>query len=130
MITFSRCGPYRAPPGGKNDRCQIGSASPDIIRNSAETLAGRIGYLQLTPFTLRKVDDLQQLWLRGGFPLSYLAATDSASATWRRHFITTYIQRDLGLLGLQTDVQIMDRFGVCRRRPGETCSMQKALPGR
>jgi len=88
----------------------LGSASPDIIRNSAETLAGRIGYLQLTPFTLREVDDLQQLWLRGGFPLSYLAATDKASATWRRHFITTYIQRDLGLLGLQTDVQIMDRF--------------------
>ncbi|MFT4024795.1 MAG: ATP-binding protein [Flavihumibacter sp.] len=88
----------------------LGSASPDIMRNSAETLAGRIGYLQLTPFTLREVDDLQQLWLRGGFPLSYLAATDKASATWRRHFITTYIQRDLGLLGLQTDVQVMDRF--------------------
>ncbi len=88
----------------------LGSASPDIMRNSAETLAGRIGYLQLTPFTLAEVNDLQQLWLRGGFPLSYLVATDKASATWRRSFITTYIQRDLGLLGLQTDVQVMDRF--------------------
>lgn len=88
----------------------LGSASPDIMRNSADTLAGRIGYLELTPFTLAEVDDMQTLWLRGGFPLSYLAATDRASALWRRNFIATYIQRDLGLLGLQTDVQIMDRF--------------------
>ncbi len=88
----------------------LGSASPDIIRNSSDTLAGRIGYLQLTPFTLMEVDDLQQLWLRGGFPLSYLAYSERAGILWRRNFITTYIQRDLGLLGLQTDVQIMDRF--------------------
>jgi predicted AAA+ superfamily ATPase len=88
----------------------LGSASPDIMRNSADTLAGRIGYLELTPFTLAEVDDMQTLWLRGGFPLSYLAATDRASVLWRRNFIATYIQRDLGLLGLQTDVQIMDRF--------------------
>lgn len=88
----------------------LGSASPDIIRNSADTLAGRIGYLELAPFTLSEVGDLQKLWLRGGFPLSYLAATDRESALWRRNFISTYIQRDLGLLGLQTDVQVMERF--------------------
>lgn len=88
----------------------LGSASPDIIRNSADTLAGRIGYLQLNPFTLAEVKDEKKLWLRGGFPLSYLAPSDRASALWRRNFILTYIQRDLGLLGLQTDVQIMDRF--------------------
>ncbi|HET8572389.1 MAG TPA: ATP-binding protein [Edaphocola sp.] len=88
----------------------LGSASPDIIRNSADTLAGRIGYLQLTPFTLTEVEDVRKLWLRGGFPLSYLATSGRASALWRRNFIMTYIQRDLGLLGLRTDVQIMDRF--------------------
>ena len=88
----------------------LGSASPDIIRGSSETLAGRIGYLQLTPFTLTEVDNIQELWLRGGFPLSYLAASGRASELWRRNFINTYIQRDLGLLGLQTDVQVMERF--------------------
>ncbi|MBX3242687.1 MAG: ATP-binding protein [Chitinophagaceae bacterium] len=88
----------------------LGSASPDMFRNSADTLAGRIGYLELTPFTLAEVDDRKALWLRGGFPLSYLASSDRASILWRRNFIITYIQRDLGLLGLQTDVQVMDRF--------------------
>lgn len=88
----------------------LGSASPDIIRNSADTLAGRIGYLELTPFTLAEVEDMKALWLRGGFPLSYLASSDRTSTLWRRNFIATYIQRDLGLLGLQTDVQVMNRF--------------------
>ena len=88
----------------------LGSASPDIIRNSSESLAGRIGYLELTPFSLSEVEDGQKLWLRGGFPNSYLASTDRASSLWRANFIATYIQRDLGLLGLQTNLQTMDRF--------------------
>jgi predicted AAA+ superfamily ATPase len=88
----------------------LGSASPHIIRNSADTLAGRIGYLELTPFTLMEAVNEQQLWLRGGFPLSYLAVSDRASSTWRRNFVQTYIQRDLGLLGLNTDMVVMDRF--------------------
>ena len=88
----------------------LGSASPEVIRGSSETLAGRVGYLQLTPFTLQEVDNLQQLWLRGGFPSSFLAQSSKASNLWKRNFITTYIQRDLGLLGLQTEVQVMDRF--------------------
>jgi uncharacterized protein len=88
----------------------IGSASPDIIRDSSESLAGRIGYLELTPFSLAEVYSTSKLWIRGGFPLAYLADTDRISSLWRNNFISTYIQRDLGLLGLQTDVQIMDRF--------------------
>jgi predicted AAA+ superfamily ATPase len=88
----------------------IGSASPDIIRVSSESLAGRIGYLELTPFSLAEVDSTSKLWVRGGFPLAYLADTDRISSLWRNNFISTYIQRDLGLFGLQTDVQIMDRF--------------------
>lgn len=88
----------------------LGSASPDIINKSSETLAGRIGYLELTPFLLREVSSLDQLWLRGGFPLSFLANSDINSNLWRKNFIATYIQRDLGQLGLQTDVQVMERF--------------------
>lgn len=88
----------------------LGSASPDMIRGTSETLAGRIGYIELTPFTLKEADNLNMLWLRGGFPDSYLAATDKGSALWRRSFVQTYIHRDLGLLGLHTDVKLMERF--------------------
>lgn len=88
----------------------LGSASPNLIRGSSETLAGRIGYLELTPFTALEVDDLETLWVRGGYPLSYLALSAKASFLWRRQFIKTYIQRDLGLLGLNTDVAVMERF--------------------
>lgn len=88
----------------------LGSASPDLIRGSSETLAGRIGYLGLSPFNLNEVEDLKKLWVRGGFPDSYLAPSDKASKLWRRNFIQTYIQRDLGLLGLNTDIKLMERF--------------------
>lgn len=89
----------------------LGSASPDLIRNASDSLAGRIGYLQLPPFMLSEVDNnIQQLWLRGGFPLAYLATSQRASVLWRRNFIQTYITRDLGLLGLQADPQMMERF--------------------
>src|SRR3546814_11503138 len=89
----------------------LGSASPDLIRNASDSLAGRIGYLQLPPFMLSEVDNnIQQLWLRGGFPLAYLAISQGASVLWRRNFIQTYINRDLGLLGLQADPQMKERF--------------------
>lgn len=88
----------------------LGSASPDLIRGSSETLAGRIGYIELTPFTVQEVDDAQKLWVRGGFPDSYLAKDEKTSKLWRSNFILTYIQRDLGLLGLNTDPKLMERF--------------------
>lgn len=88
----------------------LGSATPEIIQNSAETLAGRIGYISLTPFVYTEVKEVETLWLRGGFPLSYLSDSDDSSAIWRQQFIITYIQRDLGLLGLETDTQTIDRF--------------------
>ena len=56
------------------------------------------------------MDDLGRLWVRGGYPLSYLAPSAKAGILWRRQFIKTYIQRDLGLLGLNTDVAVMERF--------------------
>ncbi len=89
----------------------LGSASPDIIRGSSETLAGRIGYLQLTPFLLSEVEyDIEGLWVKGGFPESYLTKSEKNSNLWRANFIQTYIQRDLGMLGLQTNVRLMERF--------------------
>jgi uncharacterized protein len=90
----------------------LGSASPDLIRKSADSLAGRIAYLELTPFHLGEIeeDEMDKLWIRGGFPLSYLANSERASRLWRENFIKTYIERDLGLLGLNTDPYLVERF--------------------
>ncbi|RZS95839.1 ATP-binding protein [Cecembia calidifontis] len=90
----------------------LGSASPDLIRKSADSLAGRIAYLELTPFHLGEVeaDEIDKLWIRGGFPLSYLANSERGSRLWRENFIKTYIERDLGLLGLNTDPFLVERF--------------------
>jgi uncharacterized protein len=81
----------------------LGSASPELIRDSSESLAGRIYYKELTPFhsyELGEQFDLQQLLLRGGFPNSLLAKTDKSSFRWRESFVQTYVERDLPLLGL------------------------------
>lgn len=90
----------------------LGSASPDLIRKSADSLAGRIAYLELSPFHLGEVaqDQMETLWIRGGFPLSFLASSERASRLWRENFIKTYIERDLGLLGLNTDPYLVERF--------------------
>ncbi len=84
----------------------LGSASPELIRRSSDSLAGRIGYIELTPFHLKEVENQERLWLRGGFPLSYLAKSDKASLIWRSNFIQTYLERDLALLGLDTDYKL------------------------
>jgi predicted AAA+ superfamily ATPase len=81
-----------------------GSASPELIRDSSESLAGRIAYKELTPFNYieictHKYSDLH--WFRGGFPPSFLAPSDRISISWINNFIQTYIERDLPLLGLQ-----------------------------
>lgn len=90
----------------------LGSASPDLIRKSADSLAGRIGYLELTPFYLGEIDldELQKLWIRGGFPLSFLAKTERESQIWRQNFIKTYLERDLAQIGLSTDPRLVERF--------------------
>jgi uncharacterized protein len=90
----------------------LGSASPDLIRKSADSLAGRIGYLKLTPFYLGEIDsdELQKLWIRGGFPLSFLAKTERESQLWRQNFIKTYLERDLAQIGLSTDPRLVERF--------------------
>ncbi len=73
----------------------LGSASPSLIRGTSESLAGRIAYQELLPFTLGEVADTARLWLRGGFPDSYLASSEELSATWRRNFLRTFIERDI-----------------------------------
>lgn len=90
----------------------LGSASPDLIRNSAETLAGRVVYLELSPLTPAEVGDLElrQLWLKGGFPDSFLAGSDEESFTWREAFISTYLERDIPQLGIRIPAAQLRRF--------------------
>ena len=79
----------------------LGSASRDLIRQSSETLAGRIRYLELTPFhsgEVSKKEGLGRHWLRGGFPLSWLASDDEASFEWRLDFIRDFLERDIPML--------------------------------
>lgn len=79
----------------------LGSASYELLKQSGESLAGRIAFLELTPFRFDEVghEKIDQLWLRGGFPDSFLAPTESISAEWRRSFIDTYLTRDLSMHG-------------------------------
>lgn len=89
----------------------LGSASRDLIRQSSETLAGRIAYLELTPFSFAEVGgDLHQLWMRGGFPPAYLAQTEADSVTWRKHYISTFLERDIPNLGIQIPPASLRRF--------------------
>lgn len=90
----------------------LGSASPDLIRNASETLAGRVIYLELPPLTLAEAGtgNMQRLWLRGGFPDSFLAVTDADSFTWREAFISTYLERDIPQLGIRIPAAQLRRF--------------------
>lgn len=88
----------------------LGSASPDLLRQTSETLAGRVAFHELNGFGLREVDDLERLWLRGGFPLSYLARSAPASRRWRDGFIRTFLERDIPDLGSAVPSITLRRF--------------------
>lgn len=88
----------------------LGSASKDLIRQSSETLAGRIGYLELPPFSLFETKESDRLWLRGGFPRSYLAQTDDDSFLWRQNYIMTFLEKDIPNLGFRIAPQQLRRF--------------------
>jgi len=90
----------------------LGSASPEIIRNASETLAGRIEFIDLAGFDLSEVgsSNWQSLWLRGGFPRSFLAKSELDSLTWREGFIRTFLERDIPQLGIQIPATAMRRF--------------------
>jgi len=78
----------------------LGSASPDVVRGVSESLAGRVAFVDLRGFGVDEVGEehLQRLWIRGGFPRSFLASTDDSSERWRRDFVRTFLERDLALL--------------------------------
>lgn len=91
----------------------LGSASPDLIRDSSESLAGRIAYHELTPFTLDELPTeihLNEHWWRGGFPDSLFAPDDELSRIWRQQFIRSYLERDLPLLGLSADPVLIGKL--------------------
>jgi predicted AAA+ superfamily ATPase len=90
----------------------LGSASNTLLQQSTESLAGRVSYHELTPFTLDEVGqgDLSALWLRGGFPDSFLAGSDRESLTWREDFIRTYLERDIPSFGLRIPAETLRRF--------------------
>ncbi len=100
----------------------LGSASMNLLRQSSESLAGRISYVELVPLMLGEVMfqgtnsekqqsiKLERLWLQGGFPLSYLYTDKDVSMQWRKDFILTYMERDLPQFGFQVDTEIMERF--------------------
>ncbi len=90
----------------------LGSASRDLIRQGSETLAGRIAFVEVTPFSLAETgaDASDTLWLRGGFPLSFLAMSEEASWRWREAYIKTFLERDIPALGLQIPAATLRRF--------------------
>ncbi len=92
----------------------LGSASPALLRQSSESLAGRIVYHELKPFDLREVggspEVIHRLWTRGGYPESFLAESDAASLKWREAFIQTYLERDIPNLGLHVPAVTLRRF--------------------
>ena len=90
----------------------LGSASMDLLRQSGESLAGRISYLELEPFSLEEVgaEHVQSLWLRGGFPDSFLAPSEKKSSLWRKNFIKTYLERDIPQFGPRIPAETLRRF--------------------
>jgi len=93
----------------------LGSASIELLQQTAESLAGRIAYLELTPFTAVEIAKrgrkaVDRLWVRGGFPDSFLAAGDWASMEWRLAFIQTYLERDIPSLGPRVPAETLHRF--------------------
>ncbi|MFN0040054.1 MAG: ATP-binding protein [Burkholderiales bacterium] len=93
----------------------LGSASPDLSRQASESLAGRIVYHELSPFTMSEAaagtsESLATLWHRGGFPGSFLAPSNARSLAWREAFIDTHLQRDLPALGVRIPATALRRF--------------------
>lgn len=88
----------------------LGSASLELLRQSGESLAGRVAYVEMTPIDALEVDDDVALWVRGGFPESFTAMSDAASYRWRRDFIRTYLERDVPQLGPRIPAETLRRF--------------------
>jgi len=92
----------------------LGSASPDLVRGVSESLAGRVGFVDMSGFDLAEVgaDQLDTLWLRGGFPESFLSSSNDASFHWRQQFIRTFLTRDIPQLGITIPSEQLRRFWI------------------
>ena len=90
----------------------LGSASPTLVRGISESLAGRVGLVELAGFDLTEIgpESWRTLWLRGGFPRAWLAPHDRASAVWRRSFVQTFLERDIPQLGITVPAETLRRF--------------------
>jgi predicted AAA+ superfamily ATPase len=108
----------------------LGSASPDLLQQSSETQAGRISYLELTPFQLPELPEperaMQAHWERGGYPDSYLAADAESSLQWREDFITSYVERHLPQQGITATPIVLRRFcSMLAHQQGATLNLSK-----
>jgi predicted AAA+ superfamily ATPase len=90
----------------------LGSASPELLRQTSETLAGRVRFVEMGGFSLDEAGPprWRRLWTRGGFPRSYLARSEAESVRWREDFIRTFLERDLPQLGMRVPAATMRRF--------------------
>ena len=104
----------------------LGSASGDLLKQTSESLAGRIAYVELSPLSIQEFSDLPSLWLRGGFPLSTLAGSDSDSMSWRQDFLRTFLERDIPQLGIRIPSPQIRRFwSVCAHLQGQQLNMSE-----
>ncbi len=99
-------------PGNPARFLVLGSASLDLVSGASDSLAGRIGFVDLSPFGLDEVgaETVTRLWTRGGFPRSFLAADDVASLGWREGFVRTFLERDIPQLGIRVPAETLRRF--------------------
>jgi predicted AAA+ superfamily ATPase len=110
----------------------LGSASPNLIKQSSETLAGRISYFELTPFLFKEISEnnhlnrLRKVWLRGGFPRSYLTSDEKESFEWRLDFIRTFLERDIPQIGFRIPAKTLERFWkMCAHLHGQILNSSK-----
>ena len=97
-------------PKSKTRFLILGSASQHLIRQSTETLAGRIRYIEISPFSIFEIKDSETLWERGGFPRSYLAKTKKESWSWRQSYVQTFLEKDIPQLGITIPALTLRKF--------------------
>ena len=116
--------------GRKGQFLILGSASPGLIRQTSETLAGRIAYLELTPFLLSETEKsgrgFERHWLRGGFPNSFLARSEAESSQWRQNFTQTFLERDIPQLGIRIPSRTLERlWKMCAHHHGQLLNQSR-----
>ncbi len=106
----------------------LGSAGKDLLKQSSESLAGRVSYLEMTPFTLLELSKrkMENLWLRGGFPKSFLSKSETASSEWRENYIRTFLERDIPQLGFRIASESIGRlWSMLAHSHGQTLNSSK-----